>query len=96
MNVYSYFGSPSYSSLLYCSVIPGGLTEERKVDPKDPTDQHVIQITEEMWGAAEEMAGKKFDKFIAVSYRSQVVAGVNYFIKVSATFSHKYAHYCCV
>ena len=65
-----------------CSVIPGGLTGERKVDPNDSIGNQVLQITKELWSTAEEMAGRKFDKFIAVSYRSQVVAGVNYFIKV--------------
>ena len=32
---------------------------------------------------AETMAGQKFHEFEAIAYREQVVAGVNYFIKVS-------------
>ncbi|RXM28122.1 Cystatin-A1 [Acipenser ruthenus] len=31
---------------------------------------------------AEELAGKNFDEFTAVEFRSQVVAGMNYLIKV--------------
>ena len=32
---------------------------------------------------AEEMAGQVFQEFKAISYKTQVVAGKNYFIKVS-------------
>ena len=31
---------------------------------------------------AEEEAGQKFDKYEAISFKSQVVAGTNYFVKV--------------
>lgn len=33
-------------------------------------------------GVAEEQAHKKFTKFEAKSFKTQVVAGVNYFVKV--------------
>ena len=75
-------GTHPVTCLPLCSVIPGGLTGERKVDPNDATGKHVMHIANELWSAAEEMAGRKFNKFVAVGYRSQVVAGVNYFIKV--------------
>ena len=32
---------------------------------------------------AEKMAGQEFPEFKAISYKTQVVAGMNYFIKVS-------------
>ncbi|XP_066502011.1 cystatin-B-like [Hoplias malabaricus] len=54
----------------------GGTTEA-----KDANDE-VQKICDEMKPHAEEKAGKKFDVFIAKSYKTQVVAGTNYFIKV--------------
>ena len=35
---------------------------------------------------AELLGGRTFSEYIAVKYRSQVVAGVNYFISVSNTY----------
>ena len=32
---------------------------------------------------AEKMSGQEFPEFKAISYKTQVVAGINYFIKVS-------------
>ena len=39
---------------------------------------HYIQVRSD----AEKMAGYQFEKFEAKQFRSQVVAGINYFIKV--------------
>ncbi|XP_065827449.1 stefin-C-like [Oscarella lobularis] len=54
----------------------GGLSET-----SDATAE-IKAIAEEVKGAAEAKAGQCFSKFVATKYRSQVVAGTNYFIKV--------------
>ncbi|CAM1154532.1 Uncharacterised protein r2_g4309 [Pycnogonum litorale] len=37
--------------------------------------------------AVEEKTGKTFDVFVPVSYKTQTVAGVNYFVKVNNLFT---------
>ncbi|XP_053466954.1 cystatin-B [Ictalurus furcatus] len=58
------------------SLLCGGTSEEQ-----DATDE-VQKICDEVKPHAEEKAGKTFDVFTAKSYKSQLVAGTNYFIKV--------------
>ncbi|XP_015754764.1 PREDICTED: cystatin-A-like [Acropora digitifera] len=56
---------------------PGAYTEERKAA------KEVQKICDQVKDQAEAKAGTTFDKFQAISYRSQVVAGTNYIIKVN-------------
>ncbi|XP_060756850.1 cystatin-B-like [Neoarius graeffei] len=54
----------------------GGLSEVEEATAE------VQKICDEMKPYAEEKAGKTFDVFTAKSYKTQLVAGTNYFIKV--------------
>ncbi|KAK1139557.1 cystatin-B-like [Acipenser oxyrinchus oxyrinchus] len=58
------------------SGIPGGFTETRLATKEEQ------QICNAVKKKAEELAGKNFDVFTATEFRNQIVAGINYFIKV--------------
>nr|XP_049573899.1 uncharacterized protein LOC125967162 isoform X1 [Syngnathus scovelli]XP_049573900.1 uncharacterized protein LOC125967162 isoform X1 [Syngnathus scovelli] len=45
-------------------------------------DEEIQEICDKVKSDAEKKTGKTFDVFIAKSYKSQLVAGINYFIKV--------------
>nr|XP_022304750.1 cystatin-A-like isoform X2 [Crassostrea virginica] len=55
----------------------GGLTELK------PADAEILAITIEVKDAVEEKVGKKLETYSPVSYKTQVVAGINYFVKVN-------------
>ncbi|XP_011405631.1 PREDICTED: cystatin-A-like [Amphimedon queenslandica] len=56
--------------------IPGEFVKER------PADDGIQKIADKVKVAVEEQSGRKFTEFKAIAFRSQVVAGVNYIIKV--------------
>ncbi|CAF0807702.1 unnamed protein product [Brachionus calyciflorus] len=56
----------------------GGISQEK------PADDHVQQIVDQVSSQIKLKCGKDFSHLKAVSYKTQVVAGTNYFIKVDA------------
>ncbi|XP_076130326.1 cystatin-B-like [Alosa pseudoharengus] len=54
----------------------GGLTDEQPATPE------IQDICAKMKHHVEEKANQKYGIFIAIKYKTQVVAGTNYFIKV--------------
>ncbi|XP_046854795.1 cystatin-B-like [Xenia sp. Carnegie-2017] len=56
-----------------------------------PADAFIQELIEKVRSAAENKAGVKFDKYEAVSYKTQLVAGTNYFVKVDVG-DGKYVH----
>ncbi|XP_051910284.1 cystatin-B-like [Hippocampus zosterae] len=57
-------------------MICGGLTDGTNAD------EDIQKICNEVKSQAEQKTRKKYDVFVAKVYKSQVVAGTNYFIKV--------------
>uniref|UniRef100_A0A8D2LNG2 Cystatin domain-containing protein n=1 Tax=Varanus komodoensis TaxID=61221 RepID=A0A8D2LNG2_VARKO len=58
-------------------IMPGGLTDPAPVTPK------VQEIANKVSGQLEKKTGDNYSIFQVISYRTQVVSGTNYFIKVS-------------
>ncbi|KAL1788293.1 cystatin-A [Sigmodon hispidus] len=57
-------------------MMPGGLTEARSATPE------IQEIADKVRPQLEEKTNEKYEKFEAIQYKTQVVAGINYFIKV--------------
>ena len=57
-------------------IIDGGISD---VQPATIETQKLVNLVRQ---AAEDKAGQKFDMFLATLFKSQVVTGMNYFVKV--------------
>ncbi|KAL6029939.1 hypothetical protein STEG23_028867 [Scotinomys teguina] len=58
-------------------MIPGGLSDAKPATPE------IQKITDQVRAQLEEKTNEKYEKFEAVQYKTQVVAGIHYFIKVN-------------
>ncbi|XP_044836994.1 stefin-C-like isoform X1 [Mauremys mutica] len=63
-------------------MIPGGFTETKPATPE------VQKIADQVKPQLEEKDKKPYPVFVAITYKSQVVAGTNYLIKVSVSNSN--------
>ncbi|NXN98635.1 CYTB protein, partial [Rhinopomastus cyanomelas] len=66
-------------------MMPGGLSETK---PATPEVQHLVNQVKTQFESRE---NRTFGVFKAVVYRTQVVAGINYFIKVQVS-ADSYVH----
>jgi hypothetical protein len=57
-------------------MVVGGLGDAKQIDDHSRNAAHAVKA------AAEQKTGKTFDTYEPVQYKSQVVAGTNYFVKV--------------
>ncbi|XP_032725425.1 cystatin-A [Lontra canadensis] len=57
-------------------MIPGGLTEAKPATPE------IQEIANEVKPQLEEKTNEIYEEFEAIEYKTQVVAGINYYIKV--------------
>nr|XP_020841814.1 cystatin-A [Phascolarctos cinereus] len=57
-------------------MMPGGLSETKSATPE------IQKIVDEVKPQLEKKSNEKYDRFEAVEYKTQVVAGTMYFIKV--------------
>lgn len=61
----------------------GGLSDDVK-----PADEMVQQLVDSFKDEIEQRTNQKYKTLDAISYKTQVVAGLNYFIKVSKLWSN--------
>ncbi|XP_006215810.1 cystatin-A [Vicugna pacos] len=66
-------------------MMPGGLTEAKPATPE------IQEIANSVKSQLEEKTNEAYEEFEAVEYKTQVVAGVNYYIKVRVG-ENKYIH----
>ncbi|XP_002758786.1 cystatin-A [Callithrix jacchus] len=66
-------------------MIPGGLSEAKPATPE------IQEIVDKVKPQLEEETNEKYEKLEAVEYKTQVVAGTNYYIKVQAG-DNRYMH----
>ncbi|XP_057553294.1 cystatin-A isoform X4 [Hippopotamus amphibius kiboko] len=66
-------------------MMPGGLTEEKDATPE------VQEIANKVKPQLEEKTNETYNEFEAVKYKTQVVAGLNYYIKIRVGHNH-YIH----
>ncbi|XP_021529657.2 cystatin-A [Aotus nancymaae] len=66
-------------------MIPGGLSEAKPATPE------VQEIVDKVKPQLEEKTNEKYEELQAVEYKTQVVAGTNYYIKVRAG-DNRYMH----
>ncbi|XP_036599995.1 cystatin-A-like, partial [Trichosurus vulpecula] len=78
------------SSIPFCKsttnkMMTGGLSETKSANPE------IQKIVDEVKPQFEEKSNEKYDHFEAVEYKTQVVAGTIYYVKVN-TGGDQYAH----
>ncbi|XP_014937748.1 cystatin-A [Prionailurus viverrinus] len=66
-------------------MIPGGLSEAKPATPE------IQEIANEVKPQLEEKTNETYQKFEAIEYKTQVVAGINYYIKVQVG-DNRYIH----